>query len=644
MPHPLGVDRTRTRPCARLSIIPGTPEGCGGRRYVEAGAALVMRREELAGIQTLADLFEHVIRTNPPQREILRIREGRDWRAYTVRGFEEAVRAQAGRLAHLGVRRGDRVALFSENRPEWHVVDFGCHLLGAVLVPLYPTLPGALVAHIVRDSGSGLLVVSGKDRAQVALRATADLPGVRVIGLDRTLGLDPMADVAVDASPPASPPAPDDLASLIYTSGTTGEPKGVMLTHRNFIFQIHSLLPEYPIGNTDEVMSFLPLSHVFQRALDYIFLCAGCRITYVEAVEKAGPMLPIVRPTILASVPRVYERAYVQIMGRVQKEPRLARVFDWAMAAGRAVKEAEWAKRRAPLAARLRYALARRLVFRKVLERFGGRIRFTVSGGAPLARKIAEFFDILGLKLLNAYGLTESSPAIAINRLESNRIGSVGLPAPGVEVQIAPDGEILARGPGIMRGYWNKPDATAEAIDAEGWLHTGDVGYLDDDGYLFITDRKKEILVTAGGKNVAPQPIEVQLAASPYVAQAVAIGDNYPYVTALITPNLDALRTYFAEHHVADGAVSAGDPAAIARHPITEALIAQAVKDTNAQLAGYERIRRFTVLPVEFTVDSGEITPTLKLRRKVIAQKYEREIAEMYLKTHRTAEYGLEED
>jgi len=588
-------------------------------------------------METLQDLFQHVVSANPPHRELLRIRAGRDWRVYTTRGFEEAVRAYAGRLAQAGITAGDRVALFCENRPEWHVVDFACHLVGAVLVPLYPTLPASVVSHIVADAGATLLVVSGKERAQIALRATAELPGVRVVGLDRTLGLEPFADLAVAASLPVHRPRPDDLASLIYTSGTTGEPKGVMLTHRNFVSQITSIRPLYPITDKDEVMSFLPLSHVFQRILDYIFLYAGCRITYVEAVEKAGPMLPIVRPTIMASVPRVYERAYVQIMSRVVKEPRLARLFEWAMAVGRRVKQAEWAGQRAPLPARLQYAVARRLVFRKVLERFGGRLRFTVSGGAPLARKIAEFFDIVGLPVLNGYGLTESSPVIAVNRLESNRLGSVGLAPPDVEIKVAPDGEILARGPNIMRGYWNKPEATAAAIDADGWLHTGDIGRLDD-GYLFITDRKKELLVTGGGKNVAPQPIEMQLATSPYIAQAVAIGDNFPYITALVTPNLENLRAYFEEHKVGD----AGDDG-IASHPTTEALIAQAVKDVNAQLPSYERIRRFTVLPTEFTVDSGEITPTLKLKRKVIAERYQRQIEEMYLKVHRTTGYDLDD-
>lgn len=588
-------------------------------------------------MDTLVDLFDHILRSNPPQRELLRVRAGKDWRGYTVRGFEEAVRAYAGRLAQVGITAGDRVALFCENRPEWHIVDFACHLIGAVLVPLYPTLPASVVAHIVADAGATLLVVSGKERAQIALRATADLSGVRVVGLDRTLGLEPFADLAVASALPPHRPGPDDLASLIYTSGTTGEPKGVMLTHRNFVSQITSILPLYPITDKDEVMSFLPLSHVFQRILDYIFLYAGCRITYVEVVERAGPMLPIVRPTIMASVPRVYERAYVQIMSRVLKEPRLARLFQWAMAVGRRVKQAEWAGRRPPLLARAQYAVARRLVFAKVLERFGGRLRFTVSGGAPLARKIAEFFDIVGLPVLNGYGLTESSPVIAVNRLESNRLGSVGLAPPGVEIRIAPDGEILARGPNIMRGYWNKPAATAEAIDAEGWLHTGDIGHLED-SYLYITDRKKDLLVTGGGKNVAPQPIEMQLATNPFVAQAVAIGDNFPYITALITPNIENLRAYFEEHKV-----GGAGPDGVASHPTTEALIAQAVKDVNAQLPSYERIRRFTVLPTEFTVESGEITPTLKLKRNVITERYRRQIEEMYLKTHRTTGYGLDD-
>jgi len=589
-------------------------------------------------MNTLVDLFEHVVRTNPPERELLRIRAGKDWRGYTVRGFETAVRQTAGRLREAGVQPGDRVALFSENRPEWHIVDFACQLTGGILVPLYPTLPANMVEHIVSDAGAKLLLVSGKDRARIALQASDRLPGVRVLGIDAGLGLDHLNDLPIAGEGGTHQPSPTDLASLIYTSGTTGEPKGVMLSHRNFVSQLTALRPLYPIDETDEVMSFLPLSHVFQRILDYLFLYCGCRITYVDAVEKAGPMLPLIRPTIMASVPRVYERAYVQIMGRIQKQPRLKKLFTWAMRVGRRVKEAQWQRRRAPLGARLQYALARRLVFHKVLERFGGRLRFTVSGGAPLAREIAEFFDIVGLPVLNGYGLTESAPVIAVNRLESNCLGSVGLPTPGVEVKIAQDGEILARGPNIMMGYWNKPEATREAVDAEGWLHTGDIGRIDEAGNLYITDRKKDLIVTAGGKNVAPQPIEARLATNPYIAQAVAIGDNYPYLTALLTPNFENLQAYFEEQKL--NGKSKEDMAA---HPVTEALLAEAVKNLNSQLASYERIRRFTILPTEFTLESGELTPTLKVKRKVVTERYRKQIEDMYLKTHRTADYALDE-
>jgi len=589
-------------------------------------------------METLVDLFEHIVRANPPDRDLLRARAGGGWRTYTTRRFDEAVRQTAGRLAAAGVAPGDRVALFSENRPEWHLVDFACHLCGAALVPLYPSLPASAFAYIVQDAGAKLLIVSGRERAATAREASRGLPAVRLLGLDPDLGVEPLNDLPVPTPLPMHHPAPDDLASLIYTSGTTGEPKGVMLSHRNFVVQITGLLPLYPITSRDEVLSFLPLPHVFQRILDYIFLAAGCLITYVEAVEKVVPMLPLVRPTIMGSVPRVYERAYVQIMSRVQKEDRLRRLFQWAMRVGRTARTAQREGRRPPIGVAWQYRLARRLVFRKILDRFGGRLRFTISGGAPLAREIGEFFDIVGLPVLNGYGLTESAPVIAVNRLESNRIGSVGPAAPGVEIRIADDGEILARGPNIMLGYWNKPEATAQTVDAGGWLHTGDIGHLDADGFLYITDRKKDIIVTSGGKNVAPQPIEARLAASAYIAQAVVVGDNYPYLTALLTPNVEALQAYLAERGL-DGK----SREEIAGHPVTESLIAAAIKEVNAGLAPYERIRRFTVLPHEFTPEGGELTPSLKVRRRVVTERYRQQIEEMYLKTHRTAGYGLDE-
>jgi len=593
-------------------------------------------------MNTLRDLFEHVVSNNPPDRMLMRARAGGGWRTLTVGQFAAQTRQTAARLAQAGVCAGDRVALFSENRPEWHAIDFACHLLGAVSVPLYPTLPANQVQYIVADCGTKVLLVSGKDRARIAVQAAGSVPGVRVIGIDPDLadGVPGLESLPLPAQPPVSPPLPEThLASIIYTSGTTGEPKGVMLCHRNFVSQVKALKPLYPIFPTDEVISFLPLCHVYERILDYLFLYCGCQMTYVAAPEKVVEYITDVKPTIMGSFPGLYEKAYVRIVSRVQHEGGLkARLFAWALRVGRKAREAVWQGRRPDVFTQLQYALAKKLVFSKVLVRFGGRLKFTVSGGAPLAREIAEFFDILGLPILNGYGLTESSPVIAVNRLETNRLGSVGPAAPGVEIRIAEDGEILARGPNIMLGYWNKPEATKEAVDGDGWLHTGDIGHLDRDGFLFITDRKKNLIATAGGKKVAPEPIEARLRASAYVAQAVCIGDNLPYITALIVPNFENLDVYFKER-----GQSGLNREQMASHQLTEALIAAAVKEANSDLAGYERIRRFAVLPKEFSLEAGEITPTLKVRRKVVTERYRSAIDQMYLKAHRSAEYGLDE-
>lgn len=595
-------------------------------------------------METLRDLFEFAVKAYPARKELLRIRAGKGWRTYTVKEFERATRETAARLARAGVVPGDRIALFSENRPEWHILDFACHILGAVPVPLYATLPTHQVRYIVGDSQSKMLVVSGRERTRTALDAVSDLPDVRVVGLDRGLaeGLECLQDLTLPPSrrwpqPPAL--AGDDLASLIYTSGTTGEPKGVMLSHRNFISQVNTVRPLYPITERDICMSFLPLSHVFERTVDYVFFDRGSQINYVESIERVPSQLTEIRPTIMVSVPRLYERSYIKIISKVQQEGGAKRrLFEWALRVGREVRGAEWRGERASAFARGQFAVARSRVFSKVLERLGGRLRFTISGGAPLAREVAEFFDIVGLPILQGYGLTESAPVIAANRLEANRLGSVGQVFPGVEVRIAPDGEILARGPNIMLGYWNKPEATAEVIDGDGWLHTGDVGYLDSDGYLFITDRKKDIIVTSGGKNVAPQPVEGRLGATPYIAQAVLIGDKFPYLTALVVPNFENLEVHFAGK-----GVSGLGRAEMAQHPETEALVAAAVKQVNAELAIHERIRRFTVLPREFSLEEGELTPTMKVRRRIIAERYGGLIEQMYLKTQRAGEYELGE-
>ncbi|MEP0775004.1 MAG: long-chain fatty acid--CoA ligase [Acidobacteriota bacterium] len=595
-------------------------------------------------MKTLRDLFEHVVAHHPPRKVLLRIRHGKGWREYTVKEFEKATREVAGKLYRAGVRHGDRVALFCENRPEWHIIDFACHLLGAVSVPLYATLPAHQVRYIVADAEAKMLLVSGRQRAAAALEATVGLPGVRVVGIEPGLAenLDSIADLPSPSKhdqPPAVELSENDLASLIYTSGTTGDPKGVMLTHRNFINQVQTMAPLYPISEKDISMSFLPLSHVYERTVDYVFFNAGTQINYVESIERVPSQLTEIRPTVMVSVPRLYERSYIKIIAKIQQEGGAKkRLFEWALKVGRKVKEAEWRGEKPGAFARGQYVVAKARIFSKILERLGGRLNFTISGGAPLAREVAEFFDIVGLPILQGYGLTETSPVIAANRLDANRIGSVGKVLPGYEVRIASDGEILARGANIMKGYWRKPELTAEVLDAEGFLHTGDVGYLDADGYLFITDRKKDLIVTSGGKNIAPQPIEGRLGATPYIAQAVVIGDKYPYLVALIVPNFENLEAHFAER--GSKGLSREEMAA---HPETERLIGEAVREINQELAMHERVRRFTVLAREFSIEEGELTPTMKVRRRVVGERYRDRIEQMYLKTQRASGYSLEE-
>jgi len=595
-------------------------------------------------METLRDLFEFVVTTYPARKDLLRTRSGKSWRTLSVREFEKATRDAAGRLQAAGVAPGDRVALFAENRPEWHVVDFACHLLAAVPVPLYATLPAEQVEYIVRDAGARVLLVSGRDRAKVALEVAARLVDLRVIGFDPKLGpgipaLDELPLPPARKRPPAPPLGPSDLATLIYTSGTTGEPKGVMLSHANFMTQLNAVRDLYPITERDVCMSFLPLSHVLERTVDYVFFDRGAQINYVESIERVPAQLLEIRPTIMVSVPRLFERSYIKIITKVNQEGGAKkRLFEWGLKVGRKVRQAEWRGERASAFARGEYVVAKSRIFSKVLDRLGGRLRFTISGGAPLAREVAEFFDVIGLPILQGYGLTESSPVIAANRLDRNRLGSVGPLFPGVEVTIAADGEILARGGNIMLGYWKKDAATAEAIDGDGWLHTGDVGYIDRDGYLFITDRKKDIIVTSGGKNIAPQPIEGRLQATAFIAQAVLVGDKFPYLTALLVPNFENLEAHLVEH----GATGL-TRAEMAERPETQELLAAAVKVVNHDLAVHERIRRFTVLQREFSLEEGEMTPTMKVRRRIVAERYREKIESMYLKTQRAGDYELGE-
>ena len=590
-------------------------------------------------IRTLGDLFFHVRDRHAGKADLLAIQRGGKLELVSTARFVAAVHALALALDGRGLRRGDRLAIFSENCPEWLETDFACQLLGVVSVPIYPTLPAEQVAALVADSGARWIVY--RDRAKrptvaavraqiarelfaVAIEDEAVEEGGLTLFQLAAEGERRLAEVPLEALRGRT--GEDDLASLIYTSGTTGEPKGVMLTQRNFVSNLLACAEVFGFSAADTALSFLPLSHVFERTCNHVFLYCGMTIHTVPSIERVPPLLPEVKPTVLTSVPRLFERVYLRVLANVAKQPpRKQRIFHWAVDIGRRVAAGEERGQGPSVGQRLQYGLADRLVFRQIRERFGGRLRVAMSGGAPLPREVGEFFAAAGLPLYQGYGLTESSPVIAANHAGAHRSGSVGQAVPGVELCIAADGEILARGPGIMRGYWQKPAATAEAIDADGWLHTGDVGYLDEDGFLFITDRKKDLLVTSGGKNVAPQAIEKALLSTGLVAQAVAVGDRYPYITALLVPNPE----HFAAEH------GATDAALLAARPEVEEAIERAVATANRGLAEHERVRRFRLLPRELTIEAGELTPTLKVRRRVVLERYKDLVASMYLKSQR---------
>ena len=588
-------------------------------------------------LETLADLLFRVADRYGKREDLLSIRRHGRTESLSAAGFVDAVRRTALALESHGVVKGDRVALFATNRPEWHVVDFACHLLGAVSVPIYPTLTAAQVAYILLDSGAGWIFYDDDAKRDLLTGLAPESPGedgAEQQGL-RLVALDADATAAGGTNLEAligDAPAPEDIdltafrgrvgrgdtASIIYTSGTTGDPKGVVLSHWNFVSNILCCQRLYDLGEDDQALSFLPLSHVFERTVDYLFFLRGVSIHYSPAIERVAGLMPTVRPTVLCSVPRLYESAYVRIQATFRAQPRARRrLIDWALKVGR--------RRAERGGAALQGLIADRLVFRKIKERFGGRLRFAISGGAPIADEVGAFFDAIGIRLYQGYGLTETAPVLTVEHPGAARRGSVGTAAPGVELRIAEDSEILARTEGLMQGYWRNPEATAEAIDGDGWFHTGDIGRIDDDGYLFITDRKKDLLVTSGGKNIAPQPIEQMMITHPAVAQVVVVGDGYPYLNALVVPNYAEPPPPF----------EGMNPEELRRDPRLQETIQGLLDRVNTRLPAHERVRRFRLLERELTIQEGEITPTLKVRRKIVSERYRDVIASMYLKSQR---------
>ena len=617
------------------------------------------------GIRTLADLPFHVSGRYPKSVLIRRCRaEAADVTELSSREFFEQVRDLSLGLGALGVEAGDRVAILSESRPEWLIADYAALTRGAVTVPIYPTLPEAQVRYILADSGACAVVASDESQAAKVRAVWPELPGLAVlIVVERAPDAAPTAEEReATAAPTAGAPnaarreelslvdaaarghrrlmdeeglgrmykeaaaaiPADRLATIIYTSGTTGEPKGVMLSHGNIVSNILASDSVISVTDDDDALSFLPLSHAFERMVCCLYLYKGVTISFAESLDTIARDLQGVRPTTLTGVPRVYEKLHARIHDAVAQAPAVRRaLFHWALGVGGDASRAARTGRRAPLTTRLQLGLATRIVLSKVRERLGGRVRFVVSGSAPLDVPVAEFLFAIGVPVVEGYGLTETAPVLTVNPLEAPRPGSVGVAVPGVEIRIASDGEILAHGPNVMQGYYHKPEATAEVI-VDGWFHTGDIGRLDDDGYLTITDRKKEIIVTAGGKNVAPTPIEAELKRSPIVAEAVLIGNRRPCITALLVPDFAALA-----HELGTPAGAEAREEVAERSDVKERLEA-VVAAVNADLPRHEQIKEFAALPAEFGIATGELTPTLKVKRRVVEERWSAAIEALY--------------
>ena len=559
------------------------------------------------------------------------------------RTLAERVRRTALGLQALGMKEGDRVAILSENRPEWAIADYGCLASALTDVAIYPNLPPDQIAYILRDSGSSAIFVSTAQQAEKVRAIRRQCPTLRVVigfsptrenGVDLTMSELEAKGAAIET--PASIAAyrraadavrPDHLATLIYTSGTTGEPKGVMLTHDNIYSNVMAGAVQIPFSGDDRCLSFLPLSHIFERmAGHYLMMQTGTSIAYAESMDTVPIDMQLVKPTLVLSVPRLYEKMYARVLenalsgGAIKKQ-----IFFWA----RSVAD-RWATEK--LAGKtpggllgIQYRLAQRLVFSKLKTRTGGRLRYFVSGGAPLAAEINKFFYAAGLVILEGYGLTETSPVIAVNTPDAFRIGTVGKAFVGVEIMIAGDGEICTRGPHVMKGYYNKPDATAEAIDEQGWFHTGDIGQLED-GFLRITDRKKDIIATAGGKKIAPQPIENKVKTNKYISQAVMIGDKRKYPVLLVVPNWETLEKWARYKNIIWT-----DRAQLLQMPTVRAKMEKEVAEELEGLARFEMPKRIGLLEHDFSIERGELTPTLKVKRRVIDESYKSMIDSLYV-------------
>jgi long-chain acyl-CoA synthetase len=567
---------------------------------------------------------------------------GETWEPMSYREVGTAVREMALGLMALGLDRGDKAAILSPTCVEWVLADIACILGGFIPVPIYPTNTPDQAAFILSHSESRVVFVEDEVQWDKVAEVRESLPRLATVIFltGRAMGKEGTVDVAALREMGAAydrehPDAlsrrteeilPDDDLTIVYTSGTTGSPKGVVTRHRNYAFIVSSALEAVKVGRGDVFLQFLPLAHSLGRLEHFLTFDAMAVSAFARSIQTVGDDLALVRPQVMVSVPRLYEKFYARVLAKVEEEGGFKKVvFHWSLRVGREVSRRR--QRREPVDGllALKFAVADRLVFRKIRDRTGGRLRFFISGGAPLSREIAEFLHALDILILEGYGLTETSTVTSVNRIEHYKFGTVGKALPGTEIRIAPDGEILIGGRHIFKEYFKDPAATREAVDADGWLHSGDIGVLDDEGFLRITDRKKDIIVTAGGKNIAPQNIENLLKNDAFVSQAFVYGDRRMYLVALITLSPEEIVKWARENGVDES-----DPNRIARHPRVEAMMRGRIEAVNRRLAPFEQVRKFVLLGTDFAQETGELTPTLKVRRKIVMEKYGDQLHALY--------------
>lgn len=596
-------------------------------------------------LTTVPSLYKYIIEVYgaDENKNILKRKSEGQYKGITYREFKEQTDSFAYGLHSLGIKRNDKISIISENRPEWVYADMAMQNLGAINVPLYPSLTSSSIEYILNDSESKAVIVSNKYQLNKFLKVKDSCRHIQFIiimnesdfnssikNLYTFRQVQNRGELLMKENPDLIEKNnklinENDICTIIYTSGTTGEPKGVVLTHKNILSNVEAALDAFPISEKDVFLSFLPLCHIFERMGGYYTaFAAGCTVCYAESIESVASNLVEVKPTIMTSVPRLFERIYSKIIRNVESQsPKKQKIFTWAINTGK-----EYARLKKtgsiPITLKLKHKLADKLVYKKLREKTGGNLRFFISGGAALSRELGEFFEAVGIMIIEGYGLTESSPVITANRVDDYKFGTVGKPFSGVEVKIAKDGEILARGPNIMQGYFKKKKETDETI-IDGWLHTGDIGVFDADGFLMITDRKKHLFKTTAGKYIAPTPIENTFLSSKYIDQFMLIGDRRMFLSALIVPDFESLREYADSHQIPY--VNEQD---LVKNEEIYKLLEKDMARLQKNLANYERVRKFVLLDKPFTVESGEITPSLKIRRKIVEENYSDLIEQMY--------------